>query len=394
MKKKVAIIFGGRSVEHEVSVITGLQVIENIDKEKYDTIPIYIDKQGKWFTGNSLKEFKNYKDNNFKGLQEVVLSLNSNDHNLYLHPNSIGLFKNKVIDKIDIVFPTIHGTNGEDGTIQGLFELMNIPYVGGGVLASSVGMDKILMKEVFKAKGLPIVDYNWFYRNKWIENQEKIIDDIEEKLDYPLFIKPANLGSSIGISKAKDRKSLINAIEIAIRYDRKIIVEKAVENPREINCAVMGYNDNVIASLCEEPLGWEEILTFEDKYIKSNTKGAGKESSRRIIPADIEDDIRERIEELAKESFIAIDCSGNSRIDFLLDENNNIFINEINTLPGSIAFYLWEKKGYPFNKLIDEMINIAIEIHKDKNENMYIYEADLFNKVHLGGTKTTSMKGI
>lgn len=394
MKKKVAIIFGGRSVEHEVSVITGLQVIENIDKEKYDTIPIYIDKQGKWFTGNSLKEFKNYKDNNFKGLQEVVLSLNSNDHNLYLHPNSIGLFKNKVIDKIDIVFPTIHGTNGEDGTIQGLFELMNIPYVGGGVLASSVGMDKILMKEVFKARGLPIVDYNWFYRNKWIENQEKIIDDIEEKLDYPLFIKPANLGSSIGISKAKDRESLINAIEIAIRYDRKIIVEKAVENPREINCAVMGYNDNVIASLCEEPLGWEEILTFEDKYIKSNTKGAGKESSRRIIPADIEDDIRERIEELAKESFIAIDCSGNSRIDFLLDENNNIFINEINTLPGSIAFYLWEKKGYPFNKLIDEMINIAIEIHKDKNENMYIYEADLFNKVHLGGTKTTSMKGI
>ncbi|MCF6462496.1 D-alanine--D-alanine ligase family protein [Clostridium sp. Cult1] len=394
MKKKVAIIFGGRSVEHEVSVITGLQVIENIDKNKYDVIPIYIDKEGKWFTGNSLLDFENFKDDNLKDLQEIVLSLDANDHKLYLHPNSIGLFRKKVIDKIDIVFPTIHGTNGEDGTIQGLFELINIPYVGGGVLASSVGMDKILMKEVFKARGLPIVDYVWFYRTKWLENQEEIIDDIEEKLNYPLFVKPANLGSSIGISKAKDRETLISAIEIAIRYDRKIIVEKAVENPREINCAVMGYNDNLIASLCEEPLGWEEILTFEDKYIKSNTKGMGKEGSRRVIPADIEDHIREKVEELAKESFMAIDCSGNSRIDFLLDENGNIFINEINTLPGSIAFYLWEKKGFPFNKLIDEMINIALKIHEDKNENMYIYEADLFKKVHLGGTKVSSMKGI
>lgn len=391
MKKKVAIIFGGRSVEHEVSVITGLQVIENIDKDKYDVIPIYIDKEGKWFTGNSLLEFENFKNDNLKDLQEVVLSLDANDHNLYLHPNSIGLFRKKVIDKIDIVFPTIHGTNGEDGTIQGLFELINIPYVGGGVLASSVGMDKILMKEVFKARGLPIVDYVWFYKIKWLENQEEIIDDIEEKLDYPLFVKPANLGSSIGISKAKDRETLISAIEIAIRYDRKIIVEKAVENPREINCAVMGYNDNLIASLCEEPLGWEEILTFEDKYIKSNTKGMGKEGSRRIIPADIEDNIRENIEDIASKAFMVIDGEGNARIDFLLDRDNNIYVNEINTLPGSIAFYLWEGKGYSFQKLIDNMIDIAIRVHDEKNNNMYHYDADLFNKVHLGGSKVGKM---
>ncbi|HSH36041.1 D-alanine--D-alanine ligase family protein [Schnuerera sp.] len=394
MKKKIAIIFGGRSVEHEVSVITGLQVMENIDKNKYDIIPIYINKEGKWCTGNSLMKFENFKNNNLNDLQEITLSLNANDHNLYLHPNNIGLFRKKIIDRIDIVFPTIHGTNGEDGTIQGLFELKNMPYVGGGVLASSVGMDKILMKEVFKAGGLPIVDYFWFYRKEWIEKKDKIINDIEEKLGYSLFVKPANLGSSIGISKAKDKESLIEAIEVATRYDRKIIIEKAVENPREINCAAMGYNDDVIVSLCEEPLGWEEILTFEDKYIKSNTKGMGKDSSRRIIPADIKDNLREKIEKLAKETFMAIDCSGNARIDFLLDENQNIFINEINTLPGSIAFYLWEKKGYPFDKLLDKMINIAIEVHKDKNENMYTYEADLFNQVHLGGTKASSMKGI
>ena len=391
MKKNIAVIFGGRSVEHEVSVITGIQVIENIDKKKYNVIPIYIDKEGKWFTGDSLKEFKNFKNSNLNDLQEVVLSANSGDHNLYLHPESIGLFKKKAIAEIDIIFPTVHGTNGEDGTIQGLFELMDIPYVGGGVLASSVGMDKILMKDVFKANGLPIVDYLWFYRNKWEENRDEIIKDIEEKLGYSVFVKPANLGSSIGISKAKDREGLINAIEIAIRYDRKIIIEKAVENPREINCAVMGYDDKVESSLCEEPLGWEEILTFEDKYVRSNIKGAGKEGSRRIIPADIEDNIREKIEDIAKKSFIVIDGKGNSRVDFLIDENNNIYINEINTLPGSIAFYLWEDKGYPFEKLIDEMISIAIEAHKDKNKNMYFYDADLFNKVHLGGSKTSKI---
>lgn len=252
------------------------------------------------------------------------------------------------MDKIDIIFPTIHGTNGEDGTIQGLFELMNIPYVGSGVLASSVGMDKILMKDVFKANGLPIVDYMWFYRREWIDDQKKTIKAIEEGLGYPVFVKPANLGSSIGISKAKDREGLIHAMEIAIRYDRKIIVEEAIENPREINCAVMGYDDNVIASLCEEPLGWDEILTFEDKYIKSNVKGLGKEGSRRIIPADIEDNIRENIEDIASKAFMVIDGEGNARIDFLLDRDNNIYVNEINTLPGSIAFYLWEGKGYSF----------------------------------------------
>lgn len=394
MKKKVAIIFGGRSVEHEVSVITGLQVIENIDRDKYHVIPIYVDKEGKWFTGDSLLKFENFKNDNLKDLQEVILSLNPNDHNLYLHPNSIGLFRKKLMDKIDIIFPTIHGTNGEDGTIQGIFELMNIPYVGAGVLASSVGMDKILMKEVFKAQSLPIVEYMWFYRSKWMKNQDETIDKIENSLNYPLFVKPANLGSSIGISKAKNREELMDAIEIAIRYDRKIIIEKAVDNPREINCAVMGYDDKVIASLCEEPLGWDEILTFEDKYIRSNTKGLGKEGSRRIIPADIGDDLRERIEELAKKAFMAIDCSGNARIDFLVDEEEKVYVNEINTLPGSIAFYLWERKGYPFSKLIDEMIEIALKVHEEKNRNMYIYEADLFNKIHLGGSKMDSIKGV
>ena len=382
--KRVGVIFGGRSVEHEVSVITGMQVIENIDKSKYEVIPIYIDKNGKWLTGLSLMDFKNYKENNFKDTKEIILSPNYGDNNVYANPESIGLFGKKILDTIDIVFPAFHGMNGEDGTIQGLLELIDIPYVGCGVLGSSVGMDKILMKDVYKANGLPIVDYFWFYRSKWTKNKDVVIKDIEEKLSYPLFVKPANLGSSIGISKAKDRDGLINSIEIAIRYDRKIIIEKAVENPREINCAVMGYDDVLKTSLCEEPLGWKEILTFEDKYVKSNEKGGKSSGERRIIPADIEDHIRIEIEELAKKAFTTIDGRGVSRIDFLIDENNKVYINEINTLPGSLSFYLWEGKGYPFKKLIDELISIAIKVHEEKKENMYSYEANLFSRIQYG----------
>lgn len=382
--KTVGVFFGGRSAEHEVSVITGMQIIENIDKSKYEVVPIYVNKEGKWLTGNSLMEFKNYKNNNFPDVKEIILSQNHRDSNIYPNPESIKLFGKKVIDKIDIAFPAFHGMNGEDGTVQGIFELMDIPYIGCGVLGSAVGMDKILMKDVYKANGLPIVDYTWFYRSKWIKDKEIVIKDIEEKLSYPLFVKPANLGSSIGITKAKDRDGLIFAIEVAIKYDRKIIIEQAVETPREINCAVLGYDEDIITSLCEEPLGWEEILTFEDKYISSNIKSGENNNHRRIIPADIDDNIREEIEDLARKAFITIDGRGVSRIDFLLDKNNNVYINEINTLPGSIAFYLWEGKGYSFTKLIDKLINIAIKVHEEKQQNTYTYEANLFDKTQYG----------
>ncbi|CAK7056904.1 D-alanine--D-alanine ligase family protein [Tissierella sp.] len=382
--KKIGVIFGGLSVEHEVSVITGMQVIENIDKTKYEVIPIYVSKDGKWLTGSSLMDFRNYKDGNFKDAKEIILSANHGDNNIYSHPKTVGLFGKKILGEIDIAFPAFHGMNGEDGTVQGIFELMDIPYVGCGVLGSSVGMDKILMKDVYKANELPVVDYTWFYRSKWLKDKDLIIKDIETKLSYPLFVKPANLGSSIGISKAKNREDLVDAIEVAIRYDRKIIIEQAVENLREINCAVLGFDDEVITSLCEEPIGWEEILSFEDKYVKTNEKGGKSSGERRIIPAGIEDNIRQEIEQLAKKAFITIDGRGVSRIDFLLDANNNVYINEINTLPGSIAFYLWEGKGYSFKKLIDELISIAIKVHEEKKENMYSYEANLFNRTQYG----------
>ena len=382
--KRIGVIFGGKTVEHEVSVITGMQIIENIDKSKYEVIPIYIDKEGKWLAGNSLLEFKNYKNNNLNDTKEIILSPNHGDHSIYRKPQEVGLLGKKVLGEVDVLFPAIHGMNGEDGTIQGIFELMNIPYVGGGVLSSSVGMDKVLMKDVYKANDLPIVDYYWFYRGKWNNDRESILNDIENAIGYPSFVKPSNLGSSIGISKAIDRESLLEAIEIAVNYDRRIIVEKAVENGREINCAVLGYEENLDVSLCEEPLGWKDILSFEDKYLGSGIKGSKTDGDRRIIPAMIEDEMREEIERLSKAAFKAIDCKGVARIDFLLDENENIFINEINTLPGSMSFYLWEKKGYSFTKLIDELIDIAIKTHHEKQNNMYTYEANLYNRIQYG----------
>lgn len=382
MKKKVGVVFGGRSVEHEVSVITGMQIIENIDKDKYEVVPIYINKAGKWFTGDELLNFKNFKENKLNNLKEIVMTPLYNDNNIYSHPEKIGLFGKRVLNNIDVIFPALHGTNGEDGTIQGLFELINIPYVGGGVLASSVGMDKIVMKAVFKDFNLPIVDYLWFYRKNWIENKEDVIKRVEKELGYPVFVKPANLGSSVGISKAKDLEGLKEAIEVAIRYDRKILVEKAVENPREINCAVMGYDDDLITSLCEEPTGWQDLLSYEDKYIKSNSK-SGKGGLRKI-PADIPKEVKNKIENIAKKAFMSIDCRGNARIDFLLDREGKIYVNEINTLPGSIAYYLWEPMGISFKDLINKMIDIALAAHEDKNKNMYSYDVDLFKRIEFG----------
>jgi len=383
--KRVGVIFGGRSVEHEVSIITAMQVIENMDKSKFKPVAIYIDKEGRWLTGDSLLNFNTYKENNFKDAKRIVFSPNHNDNNLYLHPDDIGMFtKNKVVEQIDIVFLAFHGTNGEDGTVQGLMELNNIPYAGAGVLASAVGMDKILMKDVYKANGIPVVSYLWFYRKSWKDDKEALISKIETELGYPVFVKPSNLGSSIGINKAKDRAGLENAMEIAVSYDRKVIVEKAVENPREINCAVLGYDNQVETSLCEEPLGWTDILSFEDKYVKKGSKSSKSADSIRSIPAEISDELRTTVESLAKKAFTTIDGRGNARIDFLLNEEGNVFVNEINTLPGSVAFYLWEGRGYDFKTLITKMLDIAVITHKEKNENMYTFESNLLNRTIYG----------
>jgi D-alanine-D-alanine ligase len=380
--KNVGILFGGRSVEHEVSVITAMQIIENIDKTKFNPIPIYINKNGEWLVSESFLKFESFKNEKYENVKKIILSPNYKDQNLYIHPNDIKLFTKKDLDSIDVFFPAFHGTNGEDGTIQGLLELIGLPYVGAGVLSSAVGMDKIIMKDIFKSNGIPVVDYIYYYRSFWRTNKEAVLKDIETKITYPLFVKPANLGSSIGISKVKSNADLESAIELAFSYDRKIIIEKAVEDPREINCAVMGYEDDLEVSLCEEPLGWKEILSFDDKYVKQSSKTT-KGDKNKNIPANLSDELRTKIENYAKLAFKSIDCRGNARIDFLVKEED-VFVNEINTMPGSIAFYLWEGRGYSFKELISKMIDIAIKSQKDKEANMYTYDSNLFKRTQFG----------
>lgn len=378
MKKNLAVIFGGRSVEHEVSVVTGLQIIQNSDTEKYNLIPVYIDKIGKWHTGQALLDINNYKDTN-NLLTKIAES--------YLWDSNI---KSKNIvpfggnnTKIDIVFPAIHGTFGEDGTLQGLLEMSNIPYVGSGVTGSAVGMDKVLQKDILRQNGIPVPDYTLVLRENW---QDTKID-----FGYPMIVKPANLGSSIAVTKVKNKSELADAIELASQFDRRIIVEKCMEDVIEINCSVLGYK-NLEASVCEQPVKTAEFLSYEDKYM-NGSKNTGMASLSRIIPAKISDDLTKLIQETAKKVFKVLDASGVARIDFFVDiKKKKIWVCEINTIPGSISFYLWEKSGYPFAKLIDKLVEVAEERFSDRKKTQYSFPSNLLQTLGKG-TKGTGLAG-
>ena len=382
--KKIGIIIGGKSVEHEVSIITGMQVFENIDKSIYEPRIIYIQKDGKWLVGDSLHDINNFKAKRLEDAYEVLPGFKDGKLILYPHPElKTGFFGKKYpAYEIDLVFPAVHGTNVEDGALQGLFQMNGVPYAFGSVLTSAVGMDKVIMKKIFQSYELPVVDYTWFYRSSYMDNKVKYLEKAEY-IGYPLIVKPANLGSSVGISKAKNLDELLFAIDVAMSYDRKIIIEKCIENVREINCAVIGYENELETSLCEEPVGWKEFLTYEDKYV--NKKKDSSESKKRI-PAEIDEEIENKIKDYAMEAFKAVDGCGNARIDFLLD-GNNIFVNEINTIPGSISFYLWEGKGISFKQLITKIIELAQLQHNQRKVNIVSYDIDLLNKMGGGGKK-------
>ncbi|MDI6890489.1 MAG: D-alanine--D-alanine ligase family protein [Thermodesulfovibrionales bacterium] len=377
---RIGVIFGSRSVEHEVSIVTAHQVMQAIDKYKYEVVPIYITKEGHWFTGEKLLMLESFKD-----LSSLVFSLEK----AYIAPDlSVGSlvgvsqkwFRKKLAKKIDVAFPLVHGTYGEDGTLQGLLELANIPYVGAGVLGSALGMDKIAMKAVFKENHLPAVNYVWFLRNEWQTKQEEMIARIEAHLKYPLFVKPANLGSSIGISKAKSREDLIYAVEVASHYDRRLIVEESVENGIEINCSVLG-NEEPIPSVCEQPVSWEEFLNYDEKYLRGG-KISGLKGAERRIPAPITPKLTEKIQGLAVKAFKVVDCRGIARVDFLVNtEKDEIFINEINTIPGSISFYLWEATGIRFSELVERLIGLAIDAYKEKSKITYSYDSKLITRL-------------
>lgn len=382
MKKSIGIIIGGKSVEHEVSIITGLQVMDNMDKNIYEPTIIYITKEGKWLAGSCLHDIDNFKTKKLDNAYEILPGFKNGKLILYPHPDiKQGIFSKKYDTvTIDVVFPAAHGTNVEDGALHGIFQMNSVPCAFGSVLSSAVGMDKVVMKKIFQSYNIPVPEYTWFFRSEWEQNKIEILAETI-KLGYPLIVKPANLGSSVGINKANSKEELVKSIEVAISYDRKVIVEKCLENVREINCAVMGYEEDLTASLCEEPIGWKDFLTYEDKYVNKIKDASG---SKRKIPADIGEEMTKLVQKYAKDAFKAIDCCGNARIDFLYD-GNNMFVNEINTIPGSIAFYLWEGMGLSFTNIITKIIELAEIQQNQRNLNTVSYDVDLLNKMTKSG---------
>lgn len=390
MKIKVGVIFGGETVEHEVSIITAVQAMENMNKDKYEIVPIYISKDRTWYTGKMLMDIDVYQDFNElkRYAREVVLVKTKEGFNLQ---STKGLFRRNIAD-IDIAFPIVHGNNAEDGTLQGYLDSVGIPYVGSRVLGSALGQDKVVMKQIFKDTKLPIVDYIWFFDSEYADDCDKIFEKVE-KLGYPVIVKPATLGSSVGITYVKDDKSLANAIEEAMKYDTKIVVEKAVANLVEVNCSVFGNYAHQETSVIEEVSSEEEFLTFEDKYIggsKGKLKGPSKgmASASRIIPARISKDLENKIKETSKEAFKALNLSGVCRIDYLIDKKTNKFyINEPNTIPGSLAFYLWEPAGKKYMDLLDEMITLAIKDYKNRSRKIYSFESNILSNYGIKGSK-------
>lgn len=402
MSLKVAVIYGSRTCEHDVSIVSALQAMDNLDKNEYEIVPVYIARDGQWYTGRLLRNITFYSA--FKPeLVTHVAPVMSEDGKLTLMPvTSIAPhgFKGMVkvlmsnmnlgedtVEKCDVVLPVMHGMNGEDGTLQGLLELFNVPYTSTGVLGSALGMDKIAMKQFFRGCGLPVVDGMWFARSEWNKNHEEVLNRVESSCPYPVYVKPANLGSSIGISRATDRQSLIKSIETAVEYDRRILVERGIEKPVEINCSALRIKGEVRASLCEMPASWEEFLTFDDKYLRGSKsgKGQGMESLARKVPAPISDELTQRIQQMTTQVYNAMDCKGVVRIDYMLD-GDELYINEINIIPGSLAFYLWEPLGISFKEMLDCMIEDAFTAYAEKNRSVFSYDSSILRSVQ-GGLK-------
>lgn len=389
MRTKVAMLFGGKSVEHEVSVISGIQAIMNMDTDKYEVIPVYMTKNNEMYVGNEVGKIESYKDiNALISISQRVIIVNDNDK-IQLVSYPFKKFGKNTVISIDVVFPVVHGTNVEDGALQGYLKTIGIPFVGCDVTASAVGMDKFIMKMILKEAGVPVLDAQIFTMSDYSEI-DNMMNKIELGLGYPVIVKPVNLGSSVGISVAKNRVELANSIDDAFRYATKVLVEHAITNLREINCSVLGDENEAEASECEEPLHSKDILSYEDKY-ESNAKGGGSKgmvSVSRKIPADLSVEKRDEVRQMAVRAFKALGCNGVSRIDFMIDEDNGkLYFNEINTIPGSLAFYLWEPIGISYKELLDRVIQLALKRVRTEESLTFTFDTNILNSASFGGTK-------
>lgn len=376
-KTTVGVIFGGRSVEHDVSIVTAQQIMQAFDKERYEVVAIYITRDGRWYAGEALQNIENFKDGNvisYDGVEEVLLSPDVRHHGLIRNPLA-GRFQKSDVIRLDVLFPAVHGSHGEDGTLQGLFELADIPYVGFATCGSALTNDKVLTKQVLQQNDIPVVDGITFSRADWLDNPDAIIAKVEANLTFPVFVKPATLGSSIGVSRADDADILRGSIDMAINFDRRVLVESAVTNGIEINCAVMGYGNDITTSVLEQPLSWSDFLAFEDKYLRGND---GMKSADRIIPAPLEDDLTEKIKDLSQKAFKAVDGRGIVRIDYLVKpDEGKVYLNEMNTMPGSLSFYLWRESNMTDNEVVDKLVKLARDAYADKRRTMYDYKTNL-----------------
>lgn len=389
MKVKVGVIFGGETVEHEVSIISAIQAMNKIDQEKYDIIPIYITKDREWYTGEMLRDIESYQDLSLikKYTKNVILCASKGT---YILKQKNGML-NKIVTEIDIIFPIVHGTNVEDGGLQGYLQTIGVPYVGPNVYAAAAGQDKVFMKRIFAGEDLPITKFVWFYDSEYKNNQEEILTKVN-KLKYPVIVKPATTGSSVGIGTATTEEEVIKKIEEAIEYDSKIVVEEMVENLKEVNISVLGDYENQKLSEIEEVMSAKKFLTFEEKYIGSgklkgnikvpnpNKASKGMLSATRKVPAEITDKEKEEIEQIAIKAFKALGSSGVCRIDFLLDEEKKkVYINEINSIPGSLAFYLWEPKNKKYTELLEDLINLGVKDYKKRNTKTHTFESNILS---------------
>lgn len=399
MKTKVAVLFGGKSAEHEISIISAIQAIGYLNREKYEVIPVYIAKNNYMYVGEDIGKIESYTNLNslLNRSQRVIFVSDENKVKIIKYP--FKAFSKGVVNTVDIFFPIVHGTNVEDGALQGFLQMYDIPYVGCDVISSAVGMDKYVMKTVLKDNGIPVLDCKVFTSKEYDADCDKVIDEIEKSSVYPVIVKPIDLGSSIGISKAKNRDELYDSLENAFQFANKVLVEKAVQNLKEINCAVLGDYNDAVPSECEEPVNTDDILSFADKYIgDSSSKGAkggvksapggskGMATLKRKIPADITPEQKETVKNLAVKAFKLLGCNGVSRIDFMMDSvTGEIWLNEINTIPGSLSFYLWEPIGVPYTELLDRMIALSLKRRREEQNITYTFDSNVLEGVKLGG---------
>lgn len=395
MKIRVGVFFGGQSVEHEVSIISAQQAIASLDKNKYEIFPIYISKDSRMYTGNDLLDVKNFT--NLKTLLDnrAQVTLINDNNSVKLIAKSKSMFKKPFEQEIDVAFPIVHGCNVEDGSLAGMFEILNIAYVGCDVYSSSLCMDKYFSKSVLKQSGLSVLDALMINIFDYESNIDENIKTIEAKFAYPVIIKPINQGSSVGISVAKNRDDLAKSLEFAFSFSTKVIIEKALTNMMEVNCSVLGDIETAQASVIEEPVNNGELLSYEDKYLNGGSKDnkiggqkQGMASLKRIIPARISDDKAVEIKNLASKAFKTLGCSGVVRIDFIIDKDTDtVYINEFNTIPGSLSFYLWEKTDKPYTVLLDDLIKIALKKKRKKESLQTSFDTNILSNFVGGGLK-------